>query len=176
MPPTKPNTKINNKPVSVLFVCLGNICRSPMAEATFKHIVAERKLDAHFSCIDSAGTGPYHIGELPDRRSTDTCHKNGVTVNHKGRQLTLADFEKFDWILCMDDANVSNVKSMMPSGCKTQVQLLGFFDPHKTLSNDGHIIIDPYYGEMDGFQLNFEQCRRATNGFLKHLGMETAAH
>ncbi|KAH6572096.1 hypothetical protein BASA50_001089 [Batrachochytrium salamandrivorans] len=165
-------TDSTQKQVSVLFVCLGNICRSPMAEAVFKHVVAKHNLSAHFASIDSAGTGSYHVGEIPDRRSTDTCHKNGVTMNHKGRQITTSDYAKYDWILCMDDSNVSNVTSKKPQDTTCQISLLGQFDPHKSLSNDGHIIIDPYYGEIDGFQLNFEQCRRASYGFLTHLGIE----
>ncbi|KAJ3413064.1 DEAD-box ATP-dependent RNA helicase [Chytridiales sp. JEL 0842] len=154
-------------PVSVLFVCLGNICRSPMAEAVFTHIVSKNGLDAHFSRIDSAGTAGYHVGDAPDTRSAKTCRAHGVPVNHKGQKVSNEHFASFDYMLCMDDSNLSNLMEKKPKGSKTIVKLFGEFDPQGE-----RVIEDPYYGGIDGFEHNFQQVVRASVGFLKSLGHE----
>ncbi|KAI8921576.1 phosphotyrosine protein phosphatase I superfamily [Entophlyctis helioformis] len=151
---------------SVLFVCLGNICRSPMAEAVFAHTVASNSLNDHFTRIDSAGTAGYHIDDLPDRRSVTACAAHGVPVRHRGRQVSKADFADFDWILCMDESNLADLRRIQPKGSKAKVQLFGDFDPQGE-----RIIADPYYGDMDGFERNFQQVSRASVGLLKHLGL-----
>ncbi|KAJ3357126.1 hypothetical protein HDU83_008633 [Entophlyctis luteolus] len=153
------------KPVSVLFVCLGNICRSPMAEAVFAHIVRENGLSPRFARIDSAGTSSMHVGDSPDTRSAATCRTHGVPVSHRGRQVSARDFRDFDYILCMDDSNLSNLKRIQPAGSKAVVRLFGEYD-----AQGERIIEDPYYGGIDGFEHNFQQVSRASYGLLAALG------
>ena len=140
-----------------------------MAEAVFKEIV--RKNNLQDFQIDSCGTANYHVGDTPDSRSVATCKRHGVPVNHRGRQLNQQDFTKFQWILCMDDSNLSNILRAKPSSLRTQqsvdcnIKLFGEFD-----SEGDRIIDDPYYGSDDGFEHNFNQVVRSSIGFLKHLG------
>ncbi|ORX51498.1 LMWPc-domain-containing protein [Piromyces finnis] len=152
--------------ISVLFVCLGNICRSPMAEAVFTHEVVQRNLRNRFT-IDSCGTCDYHVGESPDSRSSRTCKKHGVPVNHRARQICQEDFERFDHILCMDYSNLEDLKYMAPKGTEKKIQLFGEYDTDK--KND-KIIKDPYYSGIDGFETNFEQVTRCSKGLLASLG------
>ncbi|TPX63932.1 acid phosphatase [Spizellomyces sp. 'palustris'] len=151
---------------SVLFVCLGNICRSPMAEAVFKHVVKERGLEERLGAINSAGTAGYHVGEKPDPRSTATCVSHGVPVHHFAQQVSKNHFRDFDWILCMDESNLADLKRKQPPGSTSKVQLFGEFDP-----KGDKIIKDPYYGGIDGFEYNYRQVVRCSEGFLKHLDM-----
>ncbi|KAJ2734843.1 Low molecular weight phosphotyrosine protein phosphatase [Coemansia sp. Cherry 401B] len=150
----------------VLFVCLGNICRSPMAEAVFAHMVNRHNLASRF-VIDSAGTAGYHTGESPDRRSAQTCLDNGVPVNHRARRVRKSDFAEFDHILCMDQSNYEDLLRMKPKGSDARVALFGSFSGRA----EDRIIEDPYYGGDDGFQTNFEQVTRCSEGLLKDLGM-----
>ncbi|KAI7854694.1 phosphotyrosine protein phosphatase I superfamily [Circinella umbellata] len=157
---------MKNEPINVLFVCLGNICRSPMAEAVFAHTVKQKNLDDRFGIIDSAGTASYHVGNTPDSRSARTCKQHGVPVNSRARQVTKGDFNKFDYVLCMDSSNLADLQEMQPAGSKATVKLFGEYDP------EGETIIrDPYYGGNDGFERNFKQVTRASEGLLKSLGL-----
>ncbi|KAI9352136.1 phosphotyrosine protein phosphatase I superfamily [Obelidium mucronatum] len=153
--------------ISVLFVCLGNICRSPMAEAVFASTVKQQGLESAFAKIDSAGTAGYHVGDAPDSRSVATCKAHNVPVNHRGQKVKSTDFSTFDYILCMDDSNLSNLRNIQPKGTKAVVKLFGEFDPEGE-----RIIEDPYYGGNEGFEHNFQQVVRASHGFLKALGLE----
>ncbi|KAJ3054547.1 hypothetical protein HK097_001525 [Rhizophlyctis rosea] len=156
----------DNEKVSVMFVCLGNICRSPMAEAVFTHIVKGHNLEHRFAKIDSAGTAGYHVGESPDRRSAATCRAHGVPVSHSAQKVNKAHYSSFDYLLCMDESNLIDLQNFKPKGSKAIVQLFGDYDP-----KGDRIIKDPYYGEQDGFEYNYKQVVRCSEGFLSHLGM-----
>ncbi|PWN18471.1 putative LTP1-protein-tyrosine-phosphatase [Microstroma glucosiphilum] len=139
---------------SVLFCCLGNICRSPMAEAVFHHIVTESGLGAHFDKIDSCGTGAYHVGEEPDERTVAVLSKKKIACNSLARAVSKDDFHRFDYIFGMDTNNVRNLKSMQPKGSKAQVYIFGEFEDKKAIN-------DPYYGiGGSGFESTYEQCVR----------------
>lgn len=135
----------------VLFVCLGNICRSPLAEGIFKHKVAGLGLGDKMMA-DSCGTAAYHIGERPDERSVANALKNGVSYDHRGRQLKRQDFYEFDFILAMDKSNLRNAQNLMPSDSEAKLQLMRDFD----LEDPGGDVPDPYYGGEDGFQQVFD--------------------
>ncbi|KAI9136921.1 phosphotyrosine protein phosphatase I superfamily [Paraphysoderma sedebokerense] len=149
--------------IKVLFVCLGNICRSPMCEAVFKHIVKKQGLESRFE-VDSAGTSAYHIGNPPDSRSADTCRKHGVEISHSARQVTSGDFTYYDYILCMDKNNLADLKSIRPKNSKAVLKLFGEYDPMGEL-----IIADPYYGASSGFEHNYQQSIRCSESFLTSL-------
>ncbi|ORY98521.1 phosphotyrosine protein phosphatase I superfamily [Syncephalastrum racemosum] len=136
-----------------------------MAEAVFAHAVKQNGLSDHFGKIDSAGTAAYHTGESPDSRSAQTCRHHGVPVNHKARQVRKSDYDTFDYILCMDTSNLADLQEMAPPGSKAKIQLFGEFDPQGE-----KIIKDPYYGGIHGFERNFQQVSRASEGLLKFLG------
>lgn len=145
-------------------VCLGNICRSPIAEAVFKHEIETRKLtDSWF--VDSAATASYHTGSQPDPRARKVIQSHGIEYRHAARQLCEDDFRKFDWIFGMDEHNLADIDSMEPSDGKAECCLLSLYDPE-----DKSIIVDPYYQKGSaGFQLCFERCRRAAKAFFdKH--------
>ncbi|RKP07266.1 protein-tyrosine phosphatase [Thamnocephalis sphaerospora] len=149
--------------IGVLFVCLGNICRSPMAEAVFAHIVKERGLAERFH-IDSAGTASYHVGGLPDERSVACCNRHGVPVKHRARQVVAEDFNNFDYVLCMDKQNLRNLERIRPKGAHATLKLFGEYDPEGQ-----RIIEDPYYGGDDGFETNFQQVTRCSHALLASL-------
>lgn len=148
--------------VSVAFVCLGNICRSPMAEAVFADTVNKAGYSDKFH-IDSFGTGAYHIGDSPDSRSVQTCNKHNVPINHAAQQIKPAHFGKFDYILAMDRNNLANLQRIAPKSAKTKVQLFGDYKGNGYWVDK--IVEDPYYGGISGFEENFEQF----TVFSKHL-------
>jgi len=132
-------------PHRVLFVCLGNICRSPLAEGVFRHLVATHPAGGAFE-IDSAGTGAYHVGEAPDRRMRQVARAHGIDIEGlRARQVQEDDFQRFDWILAMDQANLRNLKRLETTGCAAKVRLFRSFDPE----GEGDVP-DPYYeGKFD---------------------------
>lgn len=147
----------------VLFVCLGNICRSPLAEALFRKHVEERGLTDMYE-IDSCGTASYHIGDDPDARSQANARQNGLDYAHKGRQISKADFEEFDLIVPMDGNNESHLKQFYPAA-KARIELMRNYDP----GFEGHDVPDPYYGGEQGFQNVFEILDRSTKNLLDKL-------
>jgi protein-tyrosine-phosphatase len=145
---------------SVLFVCLGNICRSPMAEAVCRHLVQQRA-DADDWLIDSAGTGAWHVGEGPDRRTIAVCKQHGIPIGGSARKVRADDFNHFDHVLAMDTDNLANLHCFKGSA---QVGLLGDYDPQGERE-----IGDPYYGGNDDFQQIYQQVRRSCEAFLASL-------
>ncbi|KAI9178924.1 Low molecular weight phosphotyrosine protein phosphatase [Blastocladiella emersonii ATCC 22665] len=135
-----------------------------VCEAVFAQLVRERGLESEFR-IDSAGTAGYHIGSTPDERSVETCVANGVPVKHVARQVQKRDFDEFDYILCMDRSNLKDLQRIAPRGSKAVVKMFGEYDPQGET-----IILDPYYGGMDGFERNFQQAKRCSAAFLAELG------
>jgi protein-tyrosine phosphatase len=146
---------------SVLFVCLGNICRSPVAEAIFKHQVKMRGIN-HLFTADSCGTSNYHIGDDPDPRALCNALKNGVPVSHKGRQLSVNDLKVFDFILAMDQSNYDTILRLPDAEVyQSKIKLVRNYDP----SGAGDVP-DPYYGNEHDFQLVFEMLNRTLANFL----------
>lgn len=150
--------------VKVLFVCLGNICRSPLAEGIFRFKVKERGLSNRFK-IDSCGTSDYHIGETPDSRAMANAKKNGVDYMHRGRQLKKSDFYDFDYILPMDDLNLRDVEQLRPEDGTAEVIKMREFDN----DDKGSDVPDPYYGGENGFQLVFDILERSTENLLEDI-------
>ncbi|OSD03557.1 phosphotyrosine protein phosphatases I, partial [Trametes coccinea BRFM310] len=153
---------------SVLVVCLGNICRSPIGEAVLKHVAKERGLDL---TVDSAGTSNYHIGEDPDDRSVAICRKFKVPIKHSARQVQADDFRKFTHILAADEANLRNLNRVKPRDATAEVRLWGSY-------LDNEPIADPYYGGMASiwfysckkdFEEVYHQCVKLSNAFLDEV-------
>ena len=150
---------------SILFVCLGNICRSPTAEAVMLHKVAEAGLDDRIE-IDSAGTGDWHVGEAPDERARQYGARRGYDLEPlRARQIEPEDFERFDLILGMDDANLNELRRLCPPEFRSKVRLLMDFAPEATV----RVVADPYFGGGDGFDRVLDACEQACSGLLRTL-------
>ena len=149
--------------IQVLFVCLGNICRSPLAEAIFSDLLREKGLNKLVSC-NSAGTAGYHIGENPNPRTIDTARKNSIPINHKGRQFASGDFNNFHYVIVMDSSNLRDV--LYKGGEREKnVFLMRYFDP----SDRNSEVPDPYYGGQSGFDNVFDILSRSCEGLLKYI-------
>ncbi|XP_067428220.1 low molecular weight phosphotyrosine protein phosphatase isoform X1 [Thunnus thynnus] len=148
---------------SVLFVCLGNICRSPIAEAVFRKMATDDGVSDKWR-IDSAATSTYEIGNPPDHRGQACMRKHDVPMRHVARQVTKEDFMSYEFILCMDESNLSdlNRKAKSVTNYRAKIELLGSYDPQKQL-----IIKDPYYGSDEDFEKVYEQCVRCCKAFLE---------
>jgi protein-tyrosine phosphatase len=147
---------------SVLFVCLGNICRSPSAEAVFKKKAADKGLNIE---IDSAGTAGYHKGAAPDKRSQGVAMERGY--NFKGlkcRKVVVQDFEKFDYILGMDNQNIANLLKDCPEEFQHKVSLFLSF-----CASEVQEVPDPYYSGKGGFEYVLDLIEQGSDGFIDHL-------
>lgn len=153
----------------VLMVCLGNICRSPIAEAVFLDEVRKRgEQDKWFA--DSCGTIGYHTGNTPDHRARATMKRHNVPMDHRARVLTEDDFTTYDFIFGMDNANVRDITEEAPANSTAVVEMLGDYDPEGKAP-----IADPYYDRGDaGFELAYTRCVRCVNAFLDKLKEQNA--
>ncbi len=153
-------------PVRLCFVCLGNICRSPTAEGIMRAIVRDAGLSARID-VESAGTGSWHLGERPDRRASTTAAARGVSLDSRAQQFMPEDFDRFDYVLVVDERVRSEIQGLARTGAeRRKVHLLRAFDP---ASPAGAAVPDPYYGGQDGFDEVFDICDAACRGLLGHL-------
>lgn len=152
--------------IRVLFVCLGNICRSPAAEGIMRAAVA-RAGQSHRWHIDSAGTGDWHVGELPDERMRAHARRRGYDLTHRCRQITRRDFADFDLIVGMDDNNRRNLMRLAPDDASRDkiVMMADFFSPGAPVDN----VPDPYYGGPEGFELAIDLLEDSTAGLIAAL-------
>ncbi len=135
--------------LSVLFVCLGNICRSPLAEAAFRHEAGRTALDVE---IDSAGTGHWHIGEPPDRRARAVALRHGIDIGaYRARQVRQEDFRRFSHIVALDPQNLADLHVLKPKGAAGAISLLLDHVPGR----EGQAVADPYYGGAEEFEVTW---------------------
>ncbi|MHA7839914.1 MAG: low molecular weight protein-tyrosine-phosphatase [bacterium] len=152
--------------VSLCFVCLGNICRSPTAEGVFAKLVLEAGLQERI-VVDSAGTGAWHAGEPADARARQEAKRRGIELRSIARAITVEDFDRHDLLLAMDRSNVEALSALARSETdREKVRLFRSFDP---LSPEDAEVPDPYYGGTNGFERVFDLCLAAGNGLLAHL-------
>jgi protein-tyrosine phosphatase len=168
--------------VRLSFVCLGNICRSPTAEAVMRHLVKQAGL-ADKIAIDSAGTGDWHVGEARDPRSAEVGRRRGMPLSGVARQFQPQDFARFDHVLAMDRQNQASLLQMAPDqAARNKVRLLRSFDPASAASaastgssaasgggGGDDEVPDPYFGGAQGFDRVFDICEAACRGLLAHL-------
>ena len=155
-------------PVRVLFVCMGNICRSPTAEAVMRERVREAGLEDEI-VVDSAGTGDWHIGASPDPRSVSAGARRGLDVAGSARQVGARDFDDFDLVLACDNAVARDLRRLAPTDAgRAKVRLLREFDP-ASAANHGLDVPDPYFGEGDGFDRVIDLVEAACAGLLADL-------
>ena len=155
-------------PRRILFVCMGNICRSPAAEGVFRALVERRGLSAEFA-IDSAGTTGYHAGELPDLRMRKAAERRGIVLDHPARQVVVRDFDKFDLVLAMDRDNLFHLHTMDRDGKhREKIKLMTEYSSKPGV----HAVPDPYYGPEGGFDLVLDLLEDSCAGLLAELAPE----
>ncbi|MNQ94625.1 Low molecular weight protein-tyrosine-phosphatase YfkJ [compost metagenome] len=148
---------------SVLFVCLGNICRSPLAEVAFREEVRRLELDV---IVDSAGTGDWHVGSPPDLRARAVARKNGVDISAlRGRQVKLADFRRFTHIVALDEENLANLRRLAPADAVADLSLL----LDHVEGREGQPVADPYFGDDDGFNVTWTDVTAGARGLALSL-------
>jgi low molecular weight protein-tyrosine phosphatase len=152
--------------IHIVFVCLGNICRSPLAEGILKHLVTERGYGEKIM-IDSAGTANYHIGERPDPRTIENALKNGVELLSRARQFSEDDFDLFDYIIAMDKSNLYNIAYLENNESEKKYKILKMRNFDNLAKNMD--VPDPYYGGPNGFQDVFDILYRSNQNFLEYL-------
>ena len=153
----------------LLFVCLGNICRSPTAEGVMAHLVQREGLDHEFE-LDSAGTGGWHVGDPPDRRATAAAAARGVSLAGAARKVSPEDLERFDLILAMDGSNLADLRRLAgDEEEREKVRLLREFDPASVAAGGDLDVPDPYYGAAGGFEEVLDLVQAACEGLLAEL-------
>lgn len=158
--------------VKVLFICMGNICRSPTAEAVFRHYVEKEGFAGRIH-IDSAGTHDYHVGDAPDARTQRAAKQRGYDMSQlRGRQVEAGDFKRFDYVLAMDEANLSILQRLRPRDAESHLGLfLEFAERHAE-----HEVPDPYYGGPEGFERVLDLVEDAAHGLLQHIRQQHLQH
>lgn len=153
--------------MKILMVCLGNICRSPMAEGVLRHKVEQRGLDIS---VDSAGTANYHVGDYPDRRAMAQMNHNGIDItSFRGRQFSRNDFKDFDLIFAMDESNYHNIISLADSPeQEDKVDLI----LNQSMPGRNESVPDPYYGGDEGFEHVFQLLNEACDKLLDNLDVK----
>lgn len=148
---------------AILFVCLGNICRSPLAEAVFRNAAEEAGLDVE---IDSAGTGDWNVGKAPDPRAQAIARRNGLDISHmRARQLRSDDFHNYDLILALDTSNLADISAMRPAESRAEVSLLLDLVEGRA----GQSVTDPYFGDDAGFETSWADVSEAAQALVKRL-------
>lgn len=156
--------------ISVLFVCLGNICRSPTAHAVFQSMVDSEGLSQHI-LVDSAGTGDWHLGHAPDQRTTAVAAQRGYDMSElRSRLVEIEDFDQFDYIVAMDNENLRNLEVMRPANYQGQLGL--FLDYSQQIEQTE--VPDPYYGGDNGFALVLDLVEEASAGLLAHIRSQSS--
>ena len=151
------------KKPAVLFVCLGNICRSPLAEAAFRQEAAKAKLDAE---IDSAGIGGWHAGEPPDRRAQAVARNHGIDISsYRARKVTKEDFSRFTYILALDHDNLAALEALRPEGSNAEVHLLLDY----VSGRNGEAVDDPWYGSAADFEVTWSDVLQGAKGLVRAL-------
>lgn len=159
------------EPARVCFVCMGNICRSPMAEAVMRDLIRQAGLSASIE-VDSAGTSNQHVGDAPDVRALDVLRTRGVSVTHRGRQFTRSFFDSHDLLLVMDVENRTQVLRLAPNGDEAaKIRLLRSFDAEAD-ADGATEIADPYYGGPDDFARVFDEILASCRGLLAYIQKE----
>lgn len=153
---------IGTKTHSVNFVCLGNICRSPMAEAVLKSLLEERGYTDDWK-VDSSALSTYNIGNQPDPRTLSTLKRHGLSISHRARQVTKEDFQLYEYILCFDEQNIRGLKGLQPKDSTATVRLLGSY------VSEGKVVADPYYEEDEAFERTYQLCLEMCTAFLDSL-------
>ncbi|MBK5265120.1 MAG: low molecular weight phosphotyrosine protein phosphatase [Alphaproteobacteria bacterium] len=154
---------------NILFVCLGNICRSPLAEAALRQAIAARALDMG---VDSAGTGDWHVGKPPDRRAVAVARRHGIDISgYRARQVSAEDFVRFTHILALDADNLRDLEVERPTGATARLSLLLDYVPGRA----GGGVVDPYFGGDEGFEVAWADVTTGVEGFLDALTGSGAA-
>jgi protein-tyrosine phosphatase len=152
--------------VKVLFVCMGNICRSPTAEAVFRHCVEQAGL-SHVVIADSAGTHDYHLGDAPDPRAQRAGARRGYDLSRlRARQVSMSDYAEFDFVLAMDHVNLKALRRLCPTQHAHKVQLLGAYCDG---ASRGCAVPDPYYGVEEDFERVLDLAEEAAQSLLRHI-------
>lgn len=152
-----------SRKTSVLFVCLGNICRSPLAEAAFRAACERAGVEME---IDSAGTGDWHIGNAPDKRAQATARRHGIDISaYRARQVSQEDFSRFSHIVAMDSNNLEDLRDLQPAASTAKLSMmLEHVDGHR-----GRSVADPYFGGEEGFEITWKDVSRAADALLERL-------
>jgi len=162
---------MSQNPKKILFVCLGNICRSPLVEGVFKKYIEDYQPDSAIS-VDSAGTASYHVGDQPDDRAIQTAKSHGIVLQHVGRAIQKSDFLEMDYILVMDHQNLKDVEYFISKNFNSkrevnaQVSLLRKFD---TNTSDGLEVADPYYRGIKDFEIVYDVAVRCAPKLLEAI-------